>query len=666
MSDDALKRLARAAGVSIDWTDASGRPHEVKPETLRAVLNGLGYPANTLRDIGDSQHRIENESRALPPLIAVHGRESVHAGSSKRARLRLQEGEWRDVPLEPLAIGGSSFRAPETIGYHELELDGASHILAVAPQRCFRVSDAAAGRKFAGLSLQLYALRGGHSEGFGDFAALAEFAAHAGAAGLDALAVSPVHARFAADPSHVSPYSPSSRFFLDPLYADPALAGIAPAPQSGGDLIDWNDAHAKKYALLRAAYDRAVEENQRNASFRNFCQDGGQRLFDHALFEALDAHFRKQGKRSPQDWPAAFRNPKSREVHEFAERERTEIAFHLYLQWLTAQSAHAAQARAMENMAIGIVADMAVGLDPGGSHAWSAPHELMTGLRVGAPPDTFNPAGQDWGLTSFSPISLRASGYDSFVTTLRAGMQYAGGIRIDHAMGLRRLWVLPQGASPADGAYLSYPLHDLLRLVTLESVLHSAVVIGEDLGTVPQGFHAQIAAAGVLGMRVLWFERGKDGRFTPNERWEPQAVALTTTHDLPTVAGWWMGRDIDWSVKLRRKMRLGSAAAERRARKKDRALLWSALTEAGCAVGEEPPPERPERAVDGALSYVAKSPCQLALAAVEDILALPEQPNLPGTIDEHPNWRRRLPAEDIWEDEAAQRRLRKLTASRRQ
>lgn len=666
MSDERLKRLARSAGLAIDWTDANGRPHEVKPETLRAVLAALGYPAGSESDIGESQHRIDMEARAIPPLIAVHGRETVHVGASERARLRTHDGEWRDLILEPLAIGGACFRAPEAIGYYQLELDGAPHILAVAPQQCFRVLDAVGARKIAGLAVQLYSLRGGHSDGFGDFAALGDFAANAGGAGIDALAVSPVHARFAADPSHISPYSPSSRFFLDPLYIDPVLAGGAIVSQSGdGDLIDWNEAHAKKYALLRAAYDRAVEENEGGSAFRNFCQEGGQRLFDHALFEALDAHFRKQGKKSPYDWPQAFRTRRSREVQEFAERERTEIAFHLYLQWLAAQSADAAHTRAKEHMAIGLIADLAVGLDPDGSHAWSAPHELMTSLRVGAPPDTFNPAGQDWGLTSFSPMALRVTGYEGFIATLRASMQYAGGIRVDHAMGLRRLWVLPQGASPAEGVYLSYPLTELLRLVALESVFHGAIVIGEDLGTVPKGFHAQIEAAGILGMRVLWFERDKNGRFIPNERWEPNAVGLTTTHDLPTLAGWWCGRDIEWAVKLKRKMRLGSAGAERRARKKDRTLLWSALVEAGCAVGTEPPPGRPDRAVDGAISYVARSPCALALAAVEDIGGSPEQPNLPGTIDEHPNWRRRLPPENIWQDETAQRRIRKLTSSRR-
>ncbi|HEX3651359.1 MAG TPA: 4-alpha-glucanotransferase [Rhizomicrobium sp.] len=665
MSDDALRKLARAAGLYVEWTDANGRPQEVKPDTLRAALNALGYPTDNDSDIVESQRRLDRESRALPPLIAAVESEAIRVGHAKRARLRIQDGEWHDLPLEPMKVGGSCVRAPKTIGYHELELDGAGHILAVAPPRCFGPGNIAPGRKFAGLSVQIYSLRGGHSSGFGDYAALAEFASEVGTSGIDALSVSPAHARFAADAETISPYAPSTRLFLDPLYADIALAGTEPPHEdSPADLIDWPDAHRRKYAELRAAYERFSQDRTGSQAFLEFCEDGGQRLRDHAIFEALDAHFRRAEKASPREWPEAFRDPRSVDVQAFAEREKKEVRYHLYLQWLAARSAAAAQARAKERMAIGIIADMAVGVDRFGSQAWSAPHELMGRLTVGAPPDAFNLAGQDWGLTNFSPTALRTTGYDGFIATLRASMQYAGGIRIDHAMGLRRLWVLPAGASPAEGVYISYPMHDLLRLIARESWLHRAIVIGEDLGTVPQGFHAQLSAAAILGMRVLWFEWEGDGRFIPPERWDGQAAALTTTHDLPTVAGWWAGRDIEWAAKLRRKSRLGSIGAERRERQKDRALLWTALTESGCARGTEPAPADPDSVIDGALAYVGKSPAALAMASVEDVLALPEQPNLPGTIDEHPNWRRRLP--DVsWSDAAVRARLAKLAARRR-
>lgn len=666
MSDDALRKLARAAGLYVEWTDANGRPQEVKPDTLRTVLNALGYSTDNDGDIAESQRRLDRESRALAPLIPAVESEAIRVGHAKQARLRMQDGKWHDLPLEPMKIGGSCIRSPATIGYHELELDGAIHILAVAPPRCFGLGDVTPGRKFAGLSAQIYSLRGGHSYGFGDYVALADFAAKIGDSGIDALSVSPTHARFTADAGNVSPYAPSTRLFLDPLYANLALAGTAPPQEdSPGDLIDWPDAHRRKYAQLRVAYEHFFEEHSEKQAFQEFCADGGQRLRDHATFEALDAHFRSEGKKLAQEWPDAFRNPTSAEVQAFAEREKKEVGYHLYLQWLAARSAAAAQARAREHMAIGIVADMAVGVDRAGSQAWSAPHELMGRLTIGAPPDAFNLAGQDWGLTTFSPTALRATGYDGFIATLRAAMQYAGGIRIDHAMGLRRLWVLPAGASPAEGAYISYPMHDLLRLIALESWLHRSIVIGEDLGTVPQGFHAQLSAAGILGMRVLWFEREHDGRFIPPERWDGQAAALTTTHDLPTVAGWWEGRDIEWTAKLRRKSRWGSIGAERRERQKDRALLWSALTESGCARGPEPAPDDPDSVVDGALAFVGKSPSALAMASVEDVLALPEQPNLPGTIDEHPNWRRRLPPHISWSEPAVRNRLAKLTARRR-
>jgi 4-alpha-glucanotransferase len=666
MSDDALRKLARAAGLYVEWTDSNGRPQEVKPDTLRAVLKALGYGADNTSDILESQKRLDRESRAVPPLIAAVESEAIRVGHAKQARLRTQEGAWQDLPLEPLKVGGSCVRAPQSIGYHELELNGAVHILAVAPPRCFGTADIASGRKLAGLSVQIYSLRGGHSSGFGDYAALAEFATEMGAAGIDALSVSPTHARFAANAENLSPYAPSTRFFLDPLYADIALAGYEPtAGDNPSDLIDWPEAHRRKYTQLRAAYEQFSQDGSDKRSFLEFCQNGGQRLLDHATFETLDAHFHEEGKKFWGEWPPAFRDPRSAEVLAFAEAKKNEVAYHLYLQWLAAESAAAAQAQARQHMAVGVISDMAVGVDRTGSQAWSTPHELMGNLSIGAPPDTFNLAGQDWGLTNFAPTALRATGYEGFIATLRASMQHAGGVRVDHAMGLRRLWVLPAGSSPADGVYISYPMNDLLRLIALESWLHRTIVIGEDLGTVPQGFHAQLATAGVLGMRVLWFEREKDGRFISPERWDGQAAALTTTHDLPTVAGWWEGRDVEWAAKLRRKARLGSVSAEKRERQKDRTLLWSALAESGCARGTEPPPGNPEPVIVGALSYVAKSASALAMASVEDVLSLREQPNLPGTIDEHPNWRRRLPADTSWEDAAVRARLAKLTARRR-
>ena len=221
-------------------------------------------------------------------------------------------------------------------------------------------------------------------------------------------------------------------------------------------------------------------------------------------------------------------------------------------------------------------------------------------------------------------------------------MRHAGGVRIDHAMGLRRLWLTPQGAGSQDGAYLSYPLEDMLRLIALESWRHKAIVVSEDLGTVPEGFREQTTAMGMSGMRVLWFEREPDDGFIAPQLWSRDAMAMTSTHDLPTVAGWWAERDIDWMERLGRKSRHADAATERAAREVDRERLWRACEKAGVVEGPQPPPSGAQGAVDAALAYVAHAGCELTVVPLEDLLGLEEQPNQPGTVDEHPNWRRRL------------------------
>ena len=230
----------------------------------------------------------------------------------------------------------------------------------------------------------------------------------------------------------------------------------------------------------------------------------------------------------------------------------------------------------------------------------------------------------------------------AFREMLGAALRHAGGVRVDHAMGLNRLWVVPQGGTAGDGAYLSFPEADLMRLIRLEAHRHRAVVLGEDLGTVPEGFGGRLAAAGIAGMRVLWFQRDEDGAFTPPARWTHRAAAMTSTHDLPTVAGWWAGHDLDWRARLDL---MRDEAKERAGREADRATLWSALVASGAASGAEPAQGDGAALADAACRQVGGSGCELVMLPVEDALALVEQPNLPGTLDEHPNWRRRLPDE---------------------
>jgi 4-alpha-glucanotransferase len=354
-------------------------------------------------------------------------------------------------------------------------------------------------------------------------------------------------------------------------------------------------------------------------------------------------------------------------VTAFAGANDEELLFHEFMQWLADRSLGIAQRRARDaGMRIGLIGDIAVGMDPAGSHAWGRQGDILLGLTVGAPPDLLNPRGQEWGLTSFSPRALVSGGFAPFIATLRAAMRQIGGVRIDHAMGLARLWLVPEGASPADGAYLEYPMPDLLRLLALESARNDAVVIGEDLGTVPGGFHDQLEQAGIHGMRVMWFEREPNNGFVNPRAWSRSAVAMTSTHDLPTVAGWWNGSDIRVRAqhnRLGEGVRPEQVQAERN---EDRPQLWDAFVTERLAEGEPPSPDDSEPVVDAAVRFVARTEAPLCLVPVEDLLGETAQPNLPGTVDEYPNWRRRLPqtVDSVLDNEAVARRVAAVAAER--
>jgi 4-alpha-glucanotransferase len=660
--DEAVIALAVLAGLLVRWRDAAGANRTVGIDALRAALKALGLSADAAADLSDSEARLRERSTAIPPLQIVRPGEDVRVPTGRSARLIFADGRCKPLRLRPASRGQSVFHAPREPGYYRVDASDVELRLAVAPAQCRRIRDANGGSRLAGVAVQIYSLRGGTSGAFGDFAALGSFAKRAGRQGLDAILVSPTHALVGTGFTRFSPYSPSTRLFLNPLFADATLEG-APAEKDANheELIDWSAAARKKVDLLQAAFSNFRQRRDQSA-FDQFCRSGGERLYAHALFETLDVKFRRDGICGFGNWPRGFESPTSPGAAAFARSSGEELEFQLFQQWLADRSLAAAQASARRTMAIGLIADIAVGVNPEGSDAWSAPSELLRGLHVGAPPDIFNTHGQDWGLTSFSPHALPDSGYRSFIAMLRANMRHAGGVRLDHAMGLRRLWVIPAGASPSEGVYLRYPQRELFSLLALESVLRRTIVIGEDLGTVPDGFRDDLVVAGVAGMQVLWFERDRIGRFIAPGKWRRDAAAMTTTHDLPTVAGWWSGHDIEWRKRtgdLR-----ASEETERAERAADRALLWSAFRRARCARGNEPTPGQTDALVEAALAYIGKSRCALAIAPAEDIASERDQPNLPGTTDEHPNWRRRMRKGDIFRDRAVRARLKALLATR--
>jgi 4-alpha-glucanotransferase len=685
---DEIRALACSAGIAVDWVDAAKVPQQVPDTNLVRILGAIGFPCETASQLAESRERIEaiNNQSTQASFVTTDAGQSIWIAADEHASiglLELENGETRDVHLARVADGVSLPGIPEP-GYHKLQLRGRVVRLAVAPRRCITAADLVGRPRSWGVAVQLYGLRERGDFGIGNASGLIAFIDAAARAGADAVALSPNHAMFSADPARYGPYSPSSRLFLNPLHADPAIVFgpervRVPALKLGLDeavkaleaqpLIDWAESTAAKLALLRALFDDLwddLDAGDFGDAFARFRARGGVLLEKHARFEAIHA-WQLQKDRSRwnwRSWPKQWQDPDSEEVRRFAQAHRREVAFHVFLQWLADASLAAAQTRTRAvGMGIGLIADLAVGMDAGGSHAWSQQTDILVGLNVGAPPDLFNPQGQNWGLTTFAPWALRTTHFDPFLATLRAATRHAGGVRIDHAMGLTRLWLVPEGASPAEGAYLTYPCTDFLRLIRLESHRHRAIIIAEDLGTVPEGFQDDLADSGIDGMRVLWFERDDDGAFRPPATWSVEAAAMTSTHDLPTVAGWWRGTDIE--------TRHGLAPAsqtdreERKQRAADRRLIWEALRSAKVAEGPESDASA-DGVVDAAIRLVAETPSELALVPLEDMLGLVDQPNLPGTITEHPNWRRRYPGEasSIWDRPEVARRALLLKAER--
>ena len=661
--DDRLALLAEKAGIDVHWRDALDRPQTTSPDTLRAVLRALGLPADSVDDIDASLQRLDEESsgKRLPRLITADAGARVELPPSPRGRAwRIAAEDGGVVSEGELPSSEREIHAPSLPGYYTLSLGDDEITLAVAPARTFGVSDIEGAHNPWGVAVQMSSLRRPGDGGIGDFTALELAAKAAAEKGADAMAISPLHALFAAAPERYSPYAPSSRLFLNGLYIDPTRTSGEQtvravidthnlrqelAELEWLDLIDWPRAARARMTILRSVYEWASVDLAHSERFMAFRKEQGEPLERHARFEALHADFTAHGRPGGwQGWPEAFHDPAGSAVAAFAREHAREVAFHAWLQWLAAQGLEGAQKAARDaGMKIGLIADLAVGADAGGSHAWAHQGEVLSGLSVGAPPDALNRLGQDWGLTTFSPRGLRESGFRGFIGMLRAALAHAGGVRIDHVLGLKRLWMLPHGAGATEGAYVRYPMNDLLRLIALESHLHRAIVIGEDLGTVPADFRDAIGERNVLGIRVLWFERAADGGFIAPSEWSAKAMATTSTHDVSTVAGWWSGRDVEW----RKLTGLDDPAVDEAAvRVSERAKLWRALCASGSAWNEDAPPAPDDISpvVVAAARHVSQAPAPLAIFPVEDVLGLHEQPNLPGPTDAvHPNWRRRMP-----------------------
>jgi 4-alpha-glucanotransferase len=562
-------------------------------------------------------------------------------------------------------------------GYHTFEARIAAGaagrcLLVVSPPKCFEPRSIATGARLWGVAVQLYALRSQGNWGMGDFQDLQLLIRWLAPRGAGFIGLNPLHALAPAEPARASPYSASSRHFLNVLYiavtAVPEFAGCLAAHARLSDplvaerlkalrehaYVDYPGVAALKFEILALLYqdfrDRHLALNSERArDFLQFAAARGPALQMHARFDALDHHFRPAsgGDCGWMSWPAEFRDVNGNAAARFELEHPAEVQFHAYLQWLAHEQLAQAQSLAREaGMSIGLYGDYAVGANPAGSEIWADQSSYVLGAEIGAPPDPLALKGQGWGIPPQDPATLLTQRLQGFIQLIRDNMRYYGALRLDHVMSLFRLWWVPAGCAATEGAYVHYPLHELLTVLSLESARGSCLVVGEDLGVVPDEMRRAMPEFGLYHYKVLLFEK-TGGRFRRPEEFARHALATATTHDMPTLRSYWEARDIE----LRRRLNLyPTAQIEQdvlRERDHDRGELLTALR------GEGLNPARPGAPLDPytvelgrALHlYLARSRAALVALQLEDLLGLVDPVNVPGTSSEYPNWRRKLNAD---------------------
>ncbi|MEV5905158.1 4-alpha-glucanotransferase [Streptomyces sp. NPDC052127] len=679
-----LARLAALHGVATSYQPSPDRTVTASAGAVTRALAALGVEAGTPKAVRAALAARERElrERLLPPTVVCWRGSPCEALAAlpegTALRVETEQGESRDsVEQLPLGVHQLTVTAPDG-------RTGSAHLV-VAPPRL----PTPAGRSY-GLLVQLYSLLSRRSWGMGDLGDLGELTSWAGRAlGAGFVQVNPLHAAVPGTPTDPSPYRPSSRRFPDPVHlrvedvpefayvrddGDPRSAlldragRLREAVLEKGELIDRDAVwELKREALELVA--RVPLGPGRRAAYCDFLAEQGQALEDHATWCALAEVHGSQWRR----WPAGLRDPRSAETTRARGELMDRVDFHSRLAWLTDAQLTAAQRAAREaGMPVGIVHDLAVGVHPEGADAWAQQEYFAAGMSVGAPPDAFNARGQDWGLPPWRPDRLAASGYAPYRRLLKALFRYAGALRIDHVMGLFRLWWVPQGEPPTEGAYVRYDAEAMLAVLVLEASLAGSVVIGEDLGTVEPGVRETLRERGVLGTSVLWFERDWDGDGRPlsPDRWRDDCLATATTHDLPSTAARLTGEHVELRDRLGL---LTRPVEEERAEAAHDAAEWlGLLTRLGLLAGTGGGSDRSseEAEVQAVHRFLLRTPARMIGVWLPDGVGDRRPQNLPGTWDQYPNWR--LPIADATgrpltlEELAASPRLRALIEVLRQ
>jgi len=671
-------------GIVGEYIDQTGRERRVTTdETRRALLAGMGIDASTEHAAIESLHGLQDAERRrrIPPVRVS----SVDDASSRFVRVTCSPGaRWKleirtesgDVetldgvsPDEPWCEIG--FGRSLATGYHQLRLlvteGGVESIdeqtLIIVPPRCLTPVDLLGeGARAFGITTNLYTVQSRTNWGIGDFTDLANLAEWAGENGADFVGVNPLHALLNRG-SDISPYGPLTRLFRNPIYIDvgrvPEL-GATPEvcerigspeflwslePLREASLVRYEQVMAVKGIVLDALFHGFADRvrgtgDPRDREYERFVAEHGASLDRFALWMAI---MEQQPSSDWRTWPAELRAPHGPVVERFAREHAARLDFHRWVQFEADRQLGDAAERAREaGMRIGLYQDLAIGVSPAGADAWSFSDLFVRSVSIGAPPDPLAEAGQNWGLPPIAPRALAANGYRYFVDTVRSAFRHAGALRMDHVLGLFRLFWIPEGGSAADGAYVRYPSDDLLGILALESARHKAVVVGEDLGTVPEGVGPALARWGVLSSKVLFFERESDGRFKSATNYPPLSLATANTHDMPTIAGFWEERDIDTRSKLGLIADEAATEQAREERDHDRQALLDRLADDDVL----PYPIAPASPADlrGAVhDLLCRSPAQLVGLSLDDLVGELDAVNVPGVgPDRHPSWMRKM------------------------
>lgn len=692
----ALHALADRAGILSEYVDTTGTRRFTSDEARVSLLAALGLDGSSeesaLHALREWKRR--SEERILEPTVIR--RHDAADALALRARVprRLRDGAF-DYHLELRTEGGevqiSEGRtrlrgkatrfglelpvAPDP-GYHELnlnlrsasgEFDARSRLI-VSPGSCLTTEELQGSRKLYGLWTHLYAVRSVRNWGVGDFTdleSLLEWAAEIGAAFVG---INPLHAlRNSGD--DISPYSPVSRLFRNVVYLDlDRVPELAECPEArvrlesrvyrealsglrGSDRVDYEAVMALKLPVLESLYETFRDRHRdrgsaRGAAYSRFLSRKGRPLTDFATFLALARHFREQGVYDWRAWPPSYRHPEGPEVERFAHDHFDEVDRHRYVQFeLDRQLEGIAERGRSLGLPIGIYGDLAIGTAADACDTWMYPELFVNGVHLGAPPDDYSASGQEWGLPPLDPRRIREDGYRYWTALLRNNLEHTGALRIDHVMGLFRQWWVPAGRLATEGAYVRFPAKEMLAVLAIESRRNGALIIGEDLGTVPRGLPSQLARWGILSYRVLYFERDEKGRFRRSGRYSKRALVTANTHDHPPLAGILEGRDIELAQETGTVEEPEKLDRWRHERAEELRSLLRRLVQEGCL-----------ESADGSHSYsdlcaavhefLSKTPAPLMAIRLGDLLGETEPLNIPGVpFDRYPNWSRRLSSE---------------------